>query len=39
MPVITDLRIDQTFEDEAEEKGTNIIDLILLVLQLLRENI
>ena len=31
--------MNQTFKDEAEEEETSIIDLILLALQLLREDI
>ena len=32
IPLITDLRIDWTFKNEAKEKGVNITDLVLLVL-------
>ena len=38
-PLITDLRINWTFKDEAKEEGTNITDLVLLALRLLREDI
>ena len=31
--------MDWTFKDETEEEGANIIDLVLLVLWLLREDI
>ena len=39
IPLIAELIIDQTFKDEAKEEGASIINLILLVLRLLRENI
>ena len=39
IPLIVNLRIDWTFKDEAEEEGTSVTDLILLVLRLLREDI
>ena len=38
-PLITDLRVDWTFKDEAKEEGTSVIDLVLSVLRLLREDI
>ena len=38
-PLITDLRVDWTFKDEAEEEGVSITDLVLLALRLLREDI
>ena len=38
-PLIAELRVDWTFEDEAEEEGASVTDLILLVLRLLREDI
>ena len=38
-PLITNLRINQTFKDEAKEEGASIIDLVLLALWLLREDI
>ena len=30
IPLIADLRTDQTFKDEAKEEKANVIDLILL---------
>ena len=39
IPLIADLRIDWTFEDEAKEEEAGVIDLVLLVLRLLREDI
>ena len=38
-PLITDLRINQTFKDKAEKKEISITDLVLLALRLLREDI
>ena len=38
-PLITDLRVNWTFKDKAEEEGVSITDLMLLVLRLLREDI
>ena len=38
-PLIINLRINQTFKDEAKEEGASVIDLVLLALQLLREDI
>ena len=38
-PLITDLRIDWTFEDETKEKEASITDLVLLALRLLRKDI
>ena len=39
IPLIADLKVDQTFKDKAKKKGASIIDLMLLVLWLLREDI
>ena len=39
IPLIANLRVDQTFKDEAKEEKTSIIDLVLLTLRLLREDI
>ena len=39
IPLIKNLRINQTFKDEVKEEGVSIIDLVLLVLQLLKEDI
>ena len=38
-PLITELKIDQTFKNKAEEEGASVTDLVLLVLRLLREDI
>ena len=38
-PLITKLRVDWTFKDKAKEEGVSITNLILLALQLLREDI
>ena len=38
-PLIADLRINQTFKDEAKEKGASVTDLMLSALRLLREDI
>ena len=38
-PLIIDLRMNWTFEDEAEEEGASVTDLMLLALWLLREDI
>ena len=38
-PLILNLRINQTFKDKAKEEGVGITDLILLALQLLKEDI
>jgi hypothetical protein len=38
-PLITELRVDWTFEDEAEEEGASVTDLVLSALRLLREDI
>ena len=38
-PLITDLRINQTFKDKAKKEETNITDLVLSALWLLREDI
>ena len=38
-PLITDLRVDWTFKDKAEEEETSITDLVLSMLRLLREDI
>ena len=38
-PLITDLRMNWTFKNETEEEGASVIDLVLLALQLLREDI
>ena len=38
-PLIADLRMNWTFEDKVEKKGASVIDLVLLVLRLLREDI
>ena len=37
-PLIKDLRIEQIFKNKVEEKGSSVIDLVLLVLRLLRED-
>ena len=34
-PLITDLRMNWTFEDEAEEEGASVTDLVLSALRLL----
>jgi hypothetical protein len=38
-PLIEDLRMSWTFEDEAEEEEASVTDLVLSVLRLLREDI
>jgi hypothetical protein len=38
-PLIAELRVDWTFEDEAEEEGASVTDLVLSALRLLREDI
>ena len=38
-PLIKDLRINQTFKDEAKKEEVSVTDLVLLVLWLLREDI
>ena len=39
IPLIADLKINQTFKNKAKEERASIIDLISLALQLLREDI
>ena len=39
MPLIKDLRINQTLKDEVKEEKASITDLVLLILQLLKEDI
>ena len=39
IPLIKDLKIKYIFKDEAKKKKISITDLILLALQLLREDI
>ena len=39
IPLIKDLRINQTFKDKAKEEEVSVINLVLLALQLLREDI
>ena len=39
IPLIIDLKINQTFKDKAKKEGVSVTDLILLALQLLREDI
>ena len=38
-PLIKDLRMKWIFKNEAKEEGASVTDLVLLVLQLLREDI
>ena len=38
-PLITNLRVDWTFKNKTKEKRASVKDLILLALQLLREDI
>ena len=38
-PLIADLRMDWTFEDEAKEEGASITNLVLLKSWLLRRDI
>ena len=38
IPLIANLRMNWTFKDEAKEEGVSVINLVLLALQLLREN-
>ena len=38
-PLITDLRMDWTFKNKTKKEGVSIINLVLLILQLLREDI